>query len=725
MTEYLAHSSQRGYPAQTYQDHIENVLRDAVRFATEAEQYTPNRQGHLSGCVYNAALLHDLGKLVDENQAVLHQNTNRRHLPINHVDAGTSALLNQSCLASAAAIYAHHRGLPDVCVEELRGELFFRDGKEDVRINTDQHLDALIVLHRSIVNHPLQTLTTCQGNTPVFYRMILSCLADADHSDTARHFGQYPEVTSTPRLRPTERLAALDAQIKKLGGEDERSILRHTMYKNCRDAEFTGGFAACDSPVGSGKTTAVMAHLLRQAERRNARRVFVVLPYTSIIAQSVEIYRKYLTLPGESPESVVAELHSRAEFEDMDVRYLTSLWRAPIIVTTAVAFFETLASSQPSALRKLHELPVSVIFIDEAHAALPIQLLPLAWHWMNVLAEDWSCYWVLASGSLVRYWTIRDLIKQQVEVPDLVGEELRHKLLRYEENRITFKWLSQPVSRTELIQFVSDSPGPRLLIVNTVQNAAVLADDLRNLYGRERVEHLSTALTPQDRNITVKRIETRLHDFNDTDWTLVATSCVEAGMDFSFRTGFREVASLVSLLQAAGRINRHGRDANAQMWSFVLQDSAVLNRNKGVQTAADVLKGFLNKHYRISPALSTKSIEEELTRNDVALMALDKLAKDEDSGQFKSVCDEFKVIEDRTVTALADQVMLSLIREGKSDWRQLQLRSFSIPLHRVSEWKMCEIAKGMYQWTLPYDSFLGYMAGVLPILYNGIKERQG
>lgn len=67
----------------------------------------------------------------------------------------------------------------------------------------------------------------------------------------------------------------------------------------------------------------------------------------------------------------MAELHHRADFEDNDLRYLTALWRAPIIVTTAVGFYETLASNKPAALRRLHELPGSAIFVDEAHAALP------------------------------------------------------------------------------------------------------------------------------------------------------------------------------------------------------------------------------------------------------------------------------------------------------------------------------------------------------------------
>jgi hypothetical protein len=42
-------------------------------------------------------------------------------------------------------------------------------------------------------------------------------------------------------------------------------------------------------------------------------------------------------------------------------------------------FFETLASNRPASLRKLHQLPGSAIFIDEAHAALPAHLWPQGW----------------------------------------------------------------------------------------------------------------------------------------------------------------------------------------------------------------------------------------------------------------------------------------------------------------------------------------------------------
>lgn len=100
----------------------------------------------------------------------------------------------------------------------------------------------------------------------------------------------------------------------------------------------------------------------RQAIEKDVRHIFVVLTIYNILRKSVEIYREALVLPGENPEEVVAEVHSKADFQSNDTRYLNTLWKAPIIVTTAVAFFETLSSNRTGTLRRLHELPGSMLY---------------------------------------------------------------------------------------------------------------------------------------------------------------------------------------------------------------------------------------------------------------------------------------------------------------------------------------------------------------------------
>lgn len=721
MAVYLAHSGEKGCPPQTYVEHIKGVCSMATQYAKEVKVYASGDTGQLETIVERSALFHDLGKLADQNQAVLREPVGmHRHLPINHVDAGSAALKETGSLYAALTVYSHHRGLPDMAAEGARAEdAFLRDEHPNTRKDVDRELPELLRRHRELLGEEFcKPESGYSGDWPVFLRMVLSCMADADHTNTASAYGQTPEKEVLPSLRAEERLDSLNRYVAELGGSDTRSQLRREMYLTCRDANISGGFSVCDSPVGSGKTTAVMAHLLRQAASRSARRVFIILPYTSIIQQSVDIYRKALVLPGEDPEEVVAELHCRADFQNPDTRYLTSLWRAPIIVTTAVAFFETLSSNRPATLRRFHTLPGSVIFLDEAHNALPIKLLPLAWHWMSVLAEEWSCYWVLASGSLVRYWeldSLRPIEMNRPCIPELVEAGLRTRLLRYEHNRVSFQWRSTPVSRGELAQWVQSSPGPRLLILNTVQSAAVIANDLCTTYGRECVEHLSTALTPEDRERVIRRVKIRLNDVSDTNWTLVATSCVEAGVDFSFRTGFRELSSLLSLLQAAGRVNRHGTIQNAQMWSFLLQEDSMLKSNSMLEDARRVLRRYFDKGIDIAPELSTQSMNDEIVLNDSRIREIQQLMALEAEMQFKEVESRFNVIDSDTVCAVVDKTLARAITYGNGDWRALQRKAVSVRRYNIQRWNLKEIAKDIYQWTLGYDSFLGYMSGVLQL----------
>ena len=579
----------------------------------------------------------------------------------------------------------------------------------------------VINLQNSVTNLKIDFLANIEikGDRSVFFRLLLSCIADADHTDTAIHYRRYPAYTNTIPLRPAERLAQLDlrvAELKQKGADDDRNALRNEMYHACRNTGIDFGISSCDSPVGSGKTTAVMAHMLAQAQKRGLRRIFVVLPFTNIISQSVKIYRDALVLPGENADEVVAELHHRADFESEDARHLTALWRAPIIVTTAVAFFETLASNSTATLRRLHEFPGSAIFVDESHAALPAKLLPIAWKWINIYAAEWNCYWVLASGSLNRFWTIPEITgtKNSNCVPEIIDDELRGRLSVYENKRISYHSDLFPKVTAELADWIIGFPGPRLVILNTVQSAAILADYFSEHFGRDCVEHLSTALTSNDRDNTLERVIKRLDNKKDTDWTLIATSCVEAGVNLSFRNGFRELGSLVSLLQASGRVNREGVLRNSDMWTFCISEDGMLKLNPGLKESAAVLKGYFEGNRTIAPELSTQSIADE-----IALYGLSgkhkNLVTNEELQNFPQVERDFKVIGSDTRLVVVDSTVAERLQYGKVDWRELQKVSVQIARYKLNELRTPVVLENIYRWNLDYDDFLGYMAGIIKL----------
>lgn len=719
---FWAHSPKPecGIPAQTYSEHIENVRRDAVRHAKAAGAYSAQYGVVLQEGAGLAAEYHDLGKLDPDNQEILACGAGK--LPINHVDAGAAYLLRGNTLLNTFAamlVYAHHRGLPGIPSEMAKGTRFLRD--EKLWCLTEERLADYVKAHQAIVSQLnfSSGASNWSGISSQIARMALSCLVDADHSDTALHYGHtIPPVVTSLYETALARLAVLDGYVKGLasGKAEPRTRLRSEIYHACREASTVPSMYACDSPVGTGKTTAVMAHLLKAVAAKRLRRIYVVLPYTNIIDQSVDVYRRSIVLTGENPNDVVAAHHHRVEFEDWRSRQYSFLWHAPIVVTTAVQFFETLASNQTAALRKLHQVAGSAIFIDEAHAALPSYLWPQGWKWLKELVRDWGCHIVMGSGSLTRFWELEDFTDHPEKLPELVPELLRSTAASAEASRIRYLSKDQPMNLGELISWVHERPGPRLLILNTVQSAATVANSIHNQYERQCVEHLSTALSPYHRKRVLERIKTRLEDKQDMDWTLVATSCVEAGMDFSFRTCLRERCGLISLVQTAGRGNRSGEYGQIEIWDFQLVHSELLPEHPAFKTSARVLLELFHED-QVAASHCREALRREIRQEGMKEEAT-HIIRAEQNQEFPTVEERFKVIDTATVTVVVDENVKRRLEEGNSVAREeLQLHSVQIWGYRTKEWGLVESRSypGLLLWNIGYDEFLGYMKGVVEL----------
>jgi len=728
----LAHSAKpaKSIPAQSYPDHIANVSRCAYGAMVEAQAYrSDGPDTKLLSAARWASVFHDLGKLTQENQTILHGTSGER-LPIPHEDAGAAHCILNKQNAAAWVIAQHHSGLKDFAEENAKGELssqnpalaLFRNPM--IKLDTDARLGCLVSLHKQVCG---QMELDSRGvgvpaRTPWDMRLLMSCLVAGDHGDTARHYQQEPAM-EPPAPRWEERLAALDRYVGELASHSgTRNDLRQSIYSTCSQASPEIPIWACDAPVGSGKTTAVMAYLLQAAIALKMRHIFVVLPFTNIINQSVDVYRRALVLADEDPKEIVAAHHHAIEFKTPTLRALTTTWTSPIIVTTAVQFFETLVASATPRLRKLHALPGSAVFIDEAHAAMPLFLWPYMWGHLDSLSSRWNCRFVLGSGSLPRFWeNIRLFSEGSTSIPSMLPQQLAERGSKGEKERVRIETCLQTHTLDSLCTWIRGFSGARLVVMNTVQSAAVLARKLRA--DGVKTMHLSTALSPNDRESVLKEVRELLTPGRQPadGWVLVATSCIEAGVDVSFDVAFRERSSVSSLIQIGGRVNRHASSRiTAQVWDFVTNDPW-FNRNPVLDRSIRVVQqAFGQDKWKMTLTdLMTWAVAEEW-KQWAKTKEVDELIRMEKELAFESVSVKARLIEEDRALAVVDVALANEIRSGRYI-SQSRLSQGSVSIRRtvLEKTKPTSVPgeQELYLWPDgKYDAgFLGIMSYVLEL----------
>jgi CRISPR-associated endonuclease/helicase Cas3 len=696
-----------------------------------------------------AAEFHDLGKLDDDIQSVL-VHGRRARLIWDHMDAGIAFAMQERQDLAAWLIRAHHSpGLssePDELLGfgfgPLRGRRKRRSehGYHDLQVaRTNECLAEYLNRHNEACGKS-QTKSPSALVHGLALRLLLSCLVDADHTDSAAWDGDQPAESGSPPDWDAV-INALDAHVERLGTDGEQSDknqLRSQFYCKAAQLWFDQRIIACEAGVGLGKTTSVTRHLLNYAKRDQLRHLFIVAPYTNILRQTAKTLREAL---GEmATDDFICENHHRAEFASVSARQYSTLWKAPVTLTTTVQFFETLASNRPASLRKLHELPGSVIFLDETHAALPATLWPQAWKWLQILTEEWNCRVVLASGSMIRFWEDQKVINPTVKLPELTPDGVMAANRANESARVKLETLEGAALNTSSLcaALTSDferNEGPILCILNTVQSAAMIANEMAKQLDHidplgfdvsaalpdRKVLHLSTALSPSDRETILQEIEERKRS-GRSDWILVATSCVEAGIDLDFQTGYRERCSVASLIQTSGRINRHGKRTGSVLYDFVIVADNRLSQHPAFKESAKIVKrmwALIISPDAVPAELVTRAMQLEI---EAAGGVAEKIVKLEAANDYPAVADEFRIIRSDTRTVVVDPKVMNCVKNRECiSSSEIMRHSVQLWSDRIQELGMEPVYPGsdLYVWNAPYDPILlGVMKGIIPVIMS-------
>jgi CRISPR-associated endonuclease/helicase Cas3 len=456
----------------------------------------------------------------------------------------------------AYLIAGHHAGLPDwQSAESPASSLVHR--LQQANLLTDALAQSPPT---DILDAPLPTSNPGQRDYALWIRLLFSCLVDADFLDTEQFMapdqaglrGRYlPLAELEPRFEA--HMAALTAR----ADDTPVNRMRAAVLERCQNAaEQIPGLFSLTVPTGGGKTLASLAFALRHAQRHGKRRIFYVIPYTSIIEQTAGVFR------GVFGEDAVLEHHSNldSDRETPRSRLACENWDASLIVTTNVQFFESLFAARPSRTRKLHNILDSVVILDEAQLLPPDFLTPILGA-IRELNRYYGVSFVLCTATQPALASrrsfdfpfdglddVREIIGDAAAVRELHGQLRRVEVALPED-------LHAPMSWEALAAELAAHPRA-LCIVDR-------RDDARLLHGLlpAGTVHLSGLMCGQHRSDVIEDIKRRLKDA-DTPLRVVSTQLVEAGVDLDFPVVYRALAGLDSIAQAAGRCNREGRCFN-------------------------------------------------------------------------------------------------------------------------------------------------------------------
>ena len=516
---------------QTVLEHLRGTEELAVFFAAP---FQAEKDASL------AALSHDLGKACEAFKThILHPES---HMRVDHSTFGAQTVKDNFPVSFAVA--GHHGGLPD------GGNLKTATGDDSTLAGRLKRkgLPDCSAWKRWLTLPPGGAPDFCKNADPLtwqFYiRMLFSCLVDADYLDT-EHF-MNPEIVRGSKWDLKELEARLRAKTDEFyppkGALNE---MRCRVLDACRSAgEGPKGLYTLTVPTGGGKTLASLTFALRHAVTHGMDRVIYVIPYTSIIDQTADTFRKVLG------EEAVLEHHSGIVYDDTEEDRKLALaaenWDMPIIVTTAVQFFDSLYANRSSKCRKLHNLANSVIVFDEAQM-LPLPYLKPCVFAIAELIRHYGATALLCTATqpaLDNYFQDYGL-----EITEICPDRDR---MFSAFRRTSFEQLGR-ITTEELDARLREFPQ-----VLCVVNLRKTASDLSRLLPEEGRYCLTTLLCPADRKRLLKEIRGRLKD--GLPCRVVSTSLIEAGVDVDFPRAFRELAGLDSILQTAGRCNREGKN---------------------------------------------------------------------------------------------------------------------------------------------------------------------
>ncbi len=420
-------------------------------------------------------------------------------------------------------------------------------------------------------------LSECPDYYEYFFlnNFLFSLLIDSDKSDAAQLTDEYFANNLQERLYDIEDYLNKKQQENKDNLDTTKPINKvRTDFlksiKNSNKISSNNHIYSITAPTGIGKTFGCMlfADRLKEILKKDKNieaRIIYALPYTSIIDQNYLEFEKLITSSignkyTEKPTRYLLKHHyltplivdNRVNEDKTYQDYLNDKlfiesWKSSIIITTYVQILHSIFGFKNSFLKKIHNIANSIVILDEVQNINP-QYHYLIGTALAKFAEIFNVYFLQLTATQ----------------PNIFNPNLNNHIILPEKfmqddifNRVIINFERELNDFDTFIEYFANefNDDNCLIVVNTKKMATSLYDSIKDLKDDYRCYCLTTNLTPKDRNGRIEEIKSHLTC--DKKIIVISTQLIEAGVDLSFKKVYRDFAPLDSIVQVAGRCNRH------------------------------------------------------------------------------------------------------------------------------------------------------------------------
>ena len=354
----------------------------------------------------------------------------------------------------------------------------------------------------------------------------------------------------------------LEDYMAKLPFNEKRNTFREYVLNNF-DSSYK--LFTLTAPTGYGKTLTALNFALKFGRER----IIYALPFTSIIDQTYDIISD---IYKDNKDVLVVKAHHKTTVDDVEdknndneddisedryskIKFLMESFSGDINITTLYQLVFAIFGNKNRDNIKFNQLKDSVVIVDEFQA-VPYAFRKDFIELCKIISKNLNTIFIFMSATMPYIENREDF------------KELSNLDYFQEQDRYEIKWLelgNEDEREVNLIAKVKEEAKSKntLLVVNTIAKAQELFVRFRGDY---KTFCLNGYMYDEQKRDVIDKVKALMN--NGEKVLLVSTQSIEAGVDLDFDVGFREVSPISSIIQTAGRVNRHFGDKKGTLYIF-------------------------------------------------------------------------------------------------------------------------------------------------------------